>query len=157
MKWGNSMAKTKSKPSAARPLSSADASILTAIELLRSDQVYRAAEALRRKNAGKTMAQAAEGTDEHRSIRILIATWMSIATLMKTVKDKSPFFRLLPICQMYQALQAEIEYLRKTLSQANFAYEVQELYDEWDAWVEEQGLSPQYVTAMCGGLTAKFG
>jgi hypothetical protein len=149
----------KRKKSAARSgarLSSDDASILIAIEALRRDPVYREAEHLRRKAKG-LMAKAEEGSAEHRAIRVLIATWTGIATLMQGVKAKSPFFRLLPICQMFKVLQAEIEYLRKTLDEQQFAIELFELYDEWEAWVEEQGFSPAYVTAMCGGLSAKFG
>jgi hypothetical protein len=149
----------KKKGSARRPsmkLSSDDASILMAIESLRSDEAYRSAEYLRRKSK-EGMANAAEGSDEYRSIRILIGTWMTIATLMKSVKTKDPFFRLLPICNMFKALQAEIEFLRKNLNQEDFARELFELYDEWEAWLDEQGVSQQYVTAMCKGLTARFG
>ena len=137
-------------------LSSDDAAILMAIESLRSDEAYRVAELMRRKSKGG-MAKAPEGSDEHKSIRILVATWMTIATLMKGVKVKDPFFRLLPICHMFKALQEEIEWLREHLDDAQFARELFELYDEWEAWLEEQGLSAQYVTAMCKGLTAKFG
>jgi hypothetical protein len=153
------MAKRKRKVSAGRSgrkLSSHDAAILVAIDSMRSDEVYRAAELLRRRGDGG-MAKAPEGSDEYKAIRVLIATWMTIATLMKSVKAKDAFFRILPICHMYRALKNEINHLRNTLSQADFAREVQELNDEWEAWLEQQGLSAAYVTAMCGGLTAKFG
>jgi phytoene/squalene synthetase len=131
--------------------------ILLAIENLRSNPAYQAAEALRRKSRGKRLAKAKVGSKEHTAICLLITTWISIAHLLKGVEDKSPFFNTLPICHMYRALKDEIEFLRKTLDSQTFARELEELYEEWEAWLDKMGLSKQYVTAMCGGMTARFG
>jgi hypothetical protein len=153
------MAKRKAKTSerGGGRLSAEEAAILAAIEAMRSAVAYREAEGLRRERSALALAKADPGSKERAAAGMLISTWMSIGTLMKGVKTKGPFFKILPICQMYKALREAVEFLRKTTSDETFAQELFELYDEWEAWVDAQGFDPAYVTAMCGGLTARFG
>lgn len=131
--------------------------ILLAIESLRSNPAYQAAEALRRKSRGKRLAKSRPGSKEHQAVCLLITTWISIAILVARAEDKAAFFNTLPICHMWRALKDEIEYLRKTLDNKDFAKELEELNGEWEAWLQTMGLSASYVSAMCGGLTARFG
>lgn len=132
-----------------------DAAILAAIDGLRAHPAYQAAEALRRGTVGSAaaMVRAHPGSDEFRAVVLLISTWETIALMMSAVKKKGPIYGTLPVCHMYRELQAAI----KQLGSAVKTEELEKLYKDYDAWLKAQDLKPEYVSALCGGLHARFG
>lgn len=132
-----------------------DAAILATISGLRSLSSYQAAEALRRSTLGGSgaMAKAPKGSDEHRAVVLLISTWETIAVMVGGMKKKDGAFRVLPICHMYRELRDAIKHLGDGVSVA----ELEDLYVEYEAWLKAKKLSAEYVSAVCGGMHAKFG
>lgn len=138
-------------------VSAADASLLAAIEALRTNPAYREAEEMRRKVGALSMAQAPEGSRERTGIQMLVGTWISIATLLRAAKHKGDLYRILPICHMYRAFVDAIKQLREIAGSDDYARELDELYEDWQDWCDRMELDPHYVTALCGGITARFG
>lgn len=132
-----------------------DSAILEAVDRLRAHPAYQAAEALRRSTVGSAaaMARAHPGSDEFRAVVLLISTWETIALMVNTVKKKGSLYGTLPVCHMYRELQAAI----KQLGSAVKTEELEKLYKDYDAWLKTQDLRAEYVSALCGGLHARFG
>ena len=132
-----------------------DVSILAQINALREHPAYQAAEALRRGTAGgaAVMAKAPKSSDELRAVLLLISTWQTIAVMVSAMRRKDGAYRQLPVCHMYRELQAAIE----QLCDRDRAAELKRLYDDYDAWLAARGLEAGYVSALCGGLHARFG
>jgi hypothetical protein len=132
-------------------------SVLLAIETMRLNPSYHAAEVLRRGAAeGATgLAKGAAGSPERRALYILVSTWEVIAVLLSGLKQKDKIFEVTPICHMYEALKDAIAILEKEVPGfgANFA----KLNNEYDAWLKKKKKSKAYIGAACGGLHAKFG
>jgi N-acyl-D-aspartate/D-glutamate deacylase len=132
-----------------------DAAILASIDGLRAHPAYQAAEALRRGTIGSAaaMARAHPGSDEFRAVVLLVSTWETIALMMSAVKKKGPIFGTLPVCHMYRELRAAIEQLGNAVK----TDELDKLYRDYEAWLKSEGLKAEYVSALCGGLHARFG
>lgn len=132
-----------------------DVAILAQINALRDHPAYQAAEALRRGTIGgaATMAKAPKSSDELRAVLLLISTWQTIAVMLGAMRRKDSAYRQLPICHMYRELRAAIE----QLSPGDHAAELKALYEDYEAWLEARGLDAGYVSALCGGLHARFG
>jgi hypothetical protein len=132
-----------------------DVSILAQIDKLREHPAYQAAEALRRGTAGgaAAMAKATKGSDEQRAALLLLSTWQTIGVMVSAMRRKDSAYRQLPVCHMYRELKAAIE----QLADKDQAVQIQRLYDDYEAWLEARGLDATYVSALCGGLHARFG
>lgn len=134
-----------------------ETAVLLALETLRNNPAYHAAEVLRRNTpaGSRAMASAPEGSDQHRAVLLLISTWEVIAILMSGVKKRDRIFEVTPVCHMFRELKDAIDALRRYIPGygANFA----KLYEEYEAWLKKQKKDAKYVSAACGGLHAKFG
>jgi hypothetical protein len=131
--------------------------ILLAIETLRSNPAYHAAEVLRRATPGSSaaMAGAPEGSPERSAIQLLIGTWESIGVLADGLKKRDDIFTVTPACHMWRELKPAIEALRRYLP--GYAENFEELNDAHEAWLKKQKKNAKYVSAVCGGLYARFG
>ena len=129
--------------------------VLLALEQLRNNPSYHAAEVLRRNTPGnaRAMASAPAGSDQHRAVLLLISTWEVIAILISGAKKKNMIFEVTPICHMYDELKDAIATLGRDVPGygGNFA----KLNTEYQAWIKKKGKA--YTTAACNGLFAKFG
>lgn len=131
--------------------------LLLAMETLRNNPSYHAAEVLRRGTAGgaRSMASAPEGSAERRAVLLLISTWEVIAVLISAAKTKNRIFEVTPVCHMYRELRDAIEAFGRNIPTfgGNFA----KLNAEYEAWLKKNKKDAKYVSAACGGLFAKFG
>jgi hypothetical protein len=84
---------------------------------------------------------------------LLISTWETIAVMLSNVKRKDRAFRVLPICHMYRELQAAIKQLGEGANTA----ELGRLYQQYEEWLKSRALDADSVSALCGGLHARFG
>jgi hypothetical protein len=134
-----------------------ETALLLGFETLRSSPEYHAAEVLRRKTPGGAgaMASAAESSAEHRAVRLLVSTWEGLAVLMDGVKNRDKIFEVTPVCHMYRELQDAIETLRRRMP--GYGMHFENLFKEYEAWLEKKKKDAKYVTAACGGMHAKFG
>ena len=132
-------------------------SIFVAIQFLRGNPTYHAAEVLRRNTQGgsRAMATAAEGSPERQAVFTLISTWEAIALMMSDLKRKDRIFSNTPVCHMYRALEPAITYFANQFPDygANF----KKLNTEYEAWYSRKKFSAQYVTELCNGMHARFG
>lgn len=131
-------------------------SVLLALEQLRSNPSYHAAEVLRRNTSGnaRAMASAAAGSSEHRAVLLLVSTWEVIAVLISGAKKKDSIFEVTPICHMYDELKEAIAVLGRDVPGygGNFA----KLNTDYQKWLNNKK-GKAYRTAACNGLFAKFG
>lgn len=134
-----------------------EATVLFAIETLRGNPEYHAAEVLRRNTAGSsaTMAAMPEGSAERRAVLLLISTWESIAVLTSGLKKRDKIFAVTPVCHMWRELEAAIRIFRENFS--HYAESFEDLYQAHEAWLRKQKKDAKYVTAVCGGMYARFG
>jgi hypothetical protein len=134
-----------------------EAAVLVAIEMMRSNPAYQAAEALRQHTSDGSvgMAKAPPDSPEHKAVLLLISTWESIALMALSLKQKDRIFEVTPVCHMQRELRAAIEVLRESFPSigANFAA----LDSEYHAWMAKNKRDARYVTAACNGLHARFG
>lgn len=136
-----------------------ETAILLAIETLRSNPEYHASEVLRRKTVGGSAAMAAtsEGSAERSAVLLLIGTWESIAVLMDGLKKVDKIFAVTPICHMYRELEGGIAALRTYFHFDGYAKRFEDLNAAHMAWLAKQKKDGKYVSAVCGGLYARFG
>lgn len=134
-----------------------ETAILLAIETLRSNPEYHAAEVLRRRTTGGSAAMAAapEGSAERSAILLLIGTWESIAVLMDGLKKRDKIFEVTPVCHMWRELEAAIQILRRYFT--GYAENFEDLYKAYEAWLKKQKKDAKYVSAACAGMYARFG
>jgi hypothetical protein len=134
-----------------------ETAVLLAIETLRSNPEYHAAEVLRRQTAGSSAAMAAapEGSAERSAILLLIGTWESIAVLAGDLKKRDKIFEVTPVCHMWRELEPAIQALRRYF--ADYAENFEDLYTAYEAWLKKQKKNAKYVSAACGGMYARFG
>jgi len=130
-------------------------SVLLALEQLRNNPSYHAAEVLRRNTPGnaRAMASAAAGTAEHRAALLLVSTWEVIAIVISGAKKKDKIFEVTPICHMYEELKEAIATLGREVP--GFGGNFAKLNAEYQTWLKKKGKA--YTTAACNGLFAKFG
>lgn len=131
--------------------------LLATLEGIRTNHVYQAAEMLRRKTSGGSlaMASAPEDSDERAAVLLLISTWETIALLISGAKDKSKIFEVTPVCHMYRELKDAIDSLDSSIP--GLAFNFVKLNAEYEAWLHNQRRDARYVTAACNGLHARFG
>ena len=136
-----------------------ETAILLAIETLRSNPEYHAAEVLRRKTVGGSaaMAATAEGSAERSAVLLLIGTWESIAVLMKGQNKRDKIFAVTPVCHMYRELEPGVNAVRNYFQFQEYAKDFEELRKAHRTWLEKQKKNGKYVSAVCGGLYARFG
>lgn len=134
-----------------------ETAVLLAIETLRSNPEYHAAEVLRRRYPGAAAAMAAmpEGSAERSAILLLIGTWESIAVLAKDLKKRDKVFAVTPVCHMWRELEAAVQVLRRYFPP--YAENFEDLYNAYEAWLKQQKKDAKYVSAACGGMYARFG
>ena len=135
------------------------AEILVALETIRTNPAYRAAEVLRRKTVGGSaaMANSSADSEEHRAVLHLISTWDVIAQILADVSEdtKNRVFEVLPVCHMYKALKAAIEALKEC--SPSFGEQFGKLNGLHEAWLKSTGKDAKYISAACGGMHARFG
>jgi hypothetical protein len=131
--------------------------ILLAIETLRNNPEYHAAEVMRRETPGSSAAMAGmpEGSPQRSAIQLLIGTWESIAVLADGLKKQNKIFTVTPVCHMWRELKPAVEVIRGYVPR--YAENFEELNDAHEAWLKKQKKDAKYVTAVCGGLYARFG
>jgi hypothetical protein len=136
-----------------------ETAVLLAIETLRSNPEYHAAEVLRRKTLGGSAAMAAttEGSAERSAVLLLIGTWESIAVLAEGLKKRDKIFEVTPICHMYRELKAGIDALRTFFGAPTYASNFEALDGAHRKWLEKYKKNGKYAGAVCGGLYARFG
>jgi hypothetical protein len=134
-----------------------ETALLVALETMRNNPEYRAAEVLRRKTRGGSggMAAAPEESPEHRAVLLLISTWEVIAVLLRGARKKDNIFEVTPICHMYRELKEAIDALGKNIP--GFGANFTNLSSEYDAWAKKSKKEAKYITAACNGLHARFG
>jgi hypothetical protein len=134
-----------------------ETAILLAIETLRSNPAYHAAEVLRRQTPGGAGAMAAmsEGSAQRGAVLLLIGTWESIAVLMDGLKKRDKIFEVTPVCHMWKELEAAVKILRQYF--AAYAEHFEDLYEAYQAWLKKKKKDAKYITAACGGIYARFG
>jgi hypothetical protein len=131
--------------------------VLLAIEMLRSNPEYHVAEVLRRQTAGgaAAMAAAAEGSAQRSAVLLLIGTWESIAVLADGLKKRDKIFTVTPVCHMWRELKPAVQALRQYFPR--YAENFEDLNEAHEAWLKKQKKDAKYVSAVCGGLYARFG
>jgi hypothetical protein len=129
--------------------------VLLALETLRNNPEYHAAEVLRRSTPGGSakMVLEKESSRAYGAILLLISTWEAIAVMVSSVKRTDRIFEITPVCNMYLALEDAIQALRKTIP--GFAANFIALKAAYDAWLKNK--DGEYKSAACNGLHAKFG
>ena len=135
------------------------AEILVALETIRTNPTYRAAEIVRRKTVGGSgaMAHSSPESEEHRAVLLLISTWDVIAQILADASDdtKKRVFEVLPVCHMYRALQAALEALGEC--HPGFGEGFGTLNTAYETWLKGANKDAKYISAACGGLHARFG
>lgn len=134
-----------------------ETALLVAIDAMRSNPAYHAAEALRRKTPGGSgaMATAPESSAERGAVLLLISTWDVIAVVLNSVKKRDKIFEVTPVCHMYRELKDAVEILGRSLP--GFGSHFAKLYKEYESWLKKKKKDAKYVSAACGGMHAKFG
>jgi hypothetical protein len=130
-----------------------DIEVLAAIEMLRTNPDYRAAEVLRQKMTSSAMASAPKDSDEYRAIRLMIGAWEGIAVMANSCRRKERIFEVTPVWYMHDALSGAITILERDHPGIcdNFA-KLETAYDKW-----LQTKPPKYRSACKGGMHALFG
>lgn len=134
-----------------------DTAVLAAIETLRTNAEYHAAEVLRREFTGgaRAMATMPEGSAPRNAVRLLISTWESIAVLAAGLKKRDKIFTVTPACHMWRELEPAVVELRAYAPR--YAQNFQDLDKAHRAWLKKQKMDAKYVSAVCDGLYARFG
>ena len=134
-----------------------ETALLVAVETLRSNPMYQAAEALRRQTPGGSgaMASAPQDSKEHRALLSLISTWEVIALLLSDLKKKDKIYEVTPVCHMYRELRDGLEALGSRVP--GFGKNFAKLDKDYQAWLKKQKKDAKYISAACGGMHAKFG
>lgn len=135
-----------------------DAAVLAGLYMIRTNPMYQAAEALRRKTAGgaAAMARAPAGSEEHRAILLLLNTWETMARMVQSVGEKEVqerIYETVPISYMYRELRPAIEALRG--GAPAFGLQFEKLTDAADTWCKAR--PDCYISGASGGLHAFFG
>ena len=135
------------------------AEVLAALEMIRTNPTYRAAEVLRRRTVGGSgaMAQSSPDSEEHQAVLLLISTWDVISTIVGDSPEeiRRKIFEVLPVCHMYKALKAALETLKEWYP--GFGDHFRKLNEVYEAWLNSAGKDAKYISAACGGLHARFG
>ena len=133
-----------------------ETTLLVAIETLRSNPAYHAAEVLRRKTGDSgAMASAPEGSAEHSAVLLLISTWEVIAVLLSDAKKRDKIFEVTPICHMHRELEKAIDILAKRFP--GYGARFAALDADYHTWLKKKKKNAKYVSGACNGMHAKFG
>jgi hypothetical protein len=129
---------------------------LAALYGIRSNPMYQAAEAMRRKTTGGAAAKANSSpeSEERRSIQVLISTWETIAQILKDTDSGDSLYHLLPVSFMYRALYPGIEILRDE-TDSSYGEGFEALYNEYEIWAKSK--DDNYHSPTTGGVHAHFG
>ena len=151
------------------------AGTLLAIQMMRLNGNYQAAELLRRKTGAKAMAEKKDPKD-YAALLLLVNTWNAIASAvrlglsdsaggsgspgMKPGQSEDEYldaiFENVPVCHVYTGLHEAIEIIAADWG-VEAAPDFDWLYQKYLEWLERKKKDPEYKAAHCKGIRAFFG
>lgn len=147
-----------------------ESAALVAIQNLRTLPAYQQAERLRRKTKGGAaeMANANDDSEEYASVKLLVNTWETIATILEGVENKDRIYEITPVCHMHNHLKDAIAGISlrhaklKSVGEFDvpnngYGAKFTKLANDYDSWLLEKHKTTQYVSGACDGMYACFG